>query len=116
MTVRIEVGPSNGRAVLGEAFFQQQLPSLSAQTQERCVVIDLKHCLQISSRQLNSLIALNSQLRSESRELVLANLSEPIREVFELTRLDRLFHIEASNLVPEHSNLVPEHSNLVPEH
>jgi len=58
------------------------------------VIVDLGGIQTIRSSDLNELIALQTKLRNRGGSLVLANVPPPIYEVFQLTRLNRLFEIE----------------------
>ena len=57
------------------------------------LVLDLGQLAQLSSECLNQLISVNCHARSQGVQLVLANLCEPLRAVFRITRLDRLFEL-----------------------
>ena len=47
----------------------------------------------LSSVGLNELISINRQARTRGVRLVLANVQEPVRKVFALTRLERMFEL-----------------------
>ena len=55
------------------------------------LILDLASVDRISSAGLNGLIQMNSKSRSQGVRLVLVNVSSSVREVFELTRLERMF-------------------------
>ncbi len=42
------------------------------------------------------LVSLSKKIREQGGELRLANLNEDLRTLFELTKLDTLFHVAAS--------------------
>ncbi len=61
------------------------------------LLIDLRQVAQLSSESLNQLISVNCHARALGIQLVLANLCQPLREVFRITRLDRLFELADQN-------------------
>ena len=70
-----------------------QLIQLIDSDRPSILVLDLGQLGQLSSECLNQLISANCHARSQGVQLVLANLSEPLRAVFRITRLDRLFEL-----------------------
>ncbi|QEG01612.1 STAS domain protein [Stieleria maiorica] len=58
------------------------------------VVIDLGQVTWISSAGLNELIRLQAQSRASGVNLRLRSLSETVRDVFRITRLERMFEFE----------------------
>ncbi|WP_182865910.1 STAS domain-containing protein [Rhodopirellula sp. JC639] len=58
------------------------------------VVVDLGRVTWISSAGLNELIRLQAQSRACGVNLRLRSLSEVVRDVFRITRLERIFEIE----------------------
>ncbi len=71
----------------------QQLIDLVQRAGARCLVVDLSGVSQLGSEALNQLIDTNCHARAAGTRLMLDNLSEPLLEVFRITRLDRLFDI-----------------------
>lgn len=65
------------------------LPKL---TQKRCV-IDFQRVTFMVTPAINALLALQNHLKSRGGRLTVAGLSDPIRRVFELTKLDKAFEI-----------------------
>ena len=59
----------------------------------KVLVVDLGKIRQLSSESLNQLISVNCHARERGTQLVLANLCRPLMEVFQITRLDRLFDV-----------------------
>lgn len=59
------------------------------------IVVDLTSLLFVSSEGLGALLTLRSELEADGRNICLARVSPLVAEVFEMTRLDRLFPIEA---------------------
>ncbi len=58
------------------------------------ILLNFSNVEYLSSAALGKFISLNKKVQGKSGELVLSNINEDIYEVFELTRLDRLFKIE----------------------
>jgi anti-sigma B factor antagonist len=59
----------------------------------RKFLIDFSNTGYIDSSGLGVLVSLSKKIREQSGELRLANLNEDLRTLFELTKLDTLFHI-----------------------
>ena len=61
--------------------------------QEKChrIILDLENIEYISSNMLGGFITLHKRLLTVKRRLVLCNIDPKIREVLEITRLDRHF-------------------------
>ena len=57
------------------------------------LTLDFETITWLSSEGLNELIAINRQVRTHGVRLVLANVQEPVRRVFALTRLERMFEL-----------------------
>jgi anti-sigma B factor antagonist len=57
-------------------------------------VLDFSNVEHLSSSALGMLITLNSRLQDRSGGLCLAHVAAGIGEVFRITRLDRVLHIE----------------------
>ena len=60
------------------------------------LALDLGQVSRIRSAGLNGLIAVNSNARCDGLRVVLLNVQEGVREVFSLTRLERMFEFEES--------------------
>lgn len=60
---------------------------------DRNFVVDLEGTSYIDSSGLGLLVSLAREVRGEGGELRLAGLGDDLRTLFELTRLDTLFHI-----------------------
>ncbi len=58
--------------------------------------LDLKRVEKITSAGLNELIGINSLARSRGIRLVLLDVQESVREIFALTRLERMFEFHCS--------------------
>ena len=63
---------------------------------ERKFVVDFEKTGYIDSSGLGVLVSLSKKIREQGGELRLANLNEDLRTLFELTKLDTLFHIADS--------------------
>ena len=59
----------------------------------RKFLIDFTNTGYIDSSGLGVLVSLSKKIREQGGELRLANLNEDLRTLFELTKLDTLFHI-----------------------
>ena len=62
----------------------------------RKFLIDFDGTAYIDSSGLGVLVSLSKKIREQGGELRLANLNEDLRTLFELTKLDTLFHIAGS--------------------
>ena len=60
---------------------------------ERKFVIDCTQTGYIDSSGLGALVTLSRKVREQGGELRIAGLNEDLRSLFELTKLDTLFHI-----------------------
>ena len=63
---------------------------------ERKFLIDFANTGYIDSSGLGVLVSLSKKIREQGGELRLANLNEDLKTLFELTKLDTLFHISNS--------------------
>jgi anti-sigma B factor antagonist len=63
---------------------------------ERKFVVDFEKTGYIDSSGLGVLVSLSKKVREHGGELRLANLNEDLKTLFELTKLDTLFHIADS--------------------
>ncbi len=57
------------------------------------VVVDMSSVRKVNSKELGQMVQLQLQLREKDRQLVLENPTEPVAELFELTRLNRLVEV-----------------------
>ncbi len=62
----------------------------------RKFLIDFRDTAYIDSSGLGVLVSLSKKIREKGGELRLSNLNEDLRTLFELTKLDTLFHISDS--------------------
>ena len=63
---------------------------------DRKFLIDFSNTGYIDSSGLGVLVSLSKKIREQGGELRLANLNEDLKTLFELTKLDTLFHISNS--------------------
>ncbi len=65
-------------------------------TGARKFLIDFRDTAYIDSSGLGVLVSLSKKIRERGGEMRLSNLNEDLRTLFELTKLDTLFHIADS--------------------
>jgi anti-sigma B factor antagonist len=88
LTARVTEGP-----VIDS--IQQQLSSLLGEDVGQRVVLDLSRVEIMSSAMLSVLVQAYRHLAESSGRLILCGLKPPVLKVFEITRLDQLFRLEA---------------------
>ena len=84
------------RKILDEQNIQvigEQLFSLVDELGRRKVLLNFKNVEFLSSAALGKLITMNRKVQAVRGKLVLCNISKEIREVFEITKLDKFFKI-----------------------
>lgn len=72
----------------------EELDAVLADASQSHVVLDFSQVEHLSSSALGMLITLNSRLQDRSGGLCLTHVNETIGEVFRITRLDRVLHLE----------------------
>lgn len=72
----------------------EELDQVVADAPSAYLVMDFSNVEHLSSSALGMLITLNSRLQDRSGGLCLAHVAAGIGEVFRITRLDRVLHIE----------------------
>src|ERR1700756_3944579 len=85
------------RKILDEQNIQiigEQLFSLVDEVGRRKLLLNFGNVEYLSSAALGKLITLNKKVQSAGGRLILCNIDPQIREVFEITRLDKLFVIK----------------------
>ncbi|MDP6478572.1 MAG: STAS domain-containing protein [Phycisphaerales bacterium] len=85
------------RQILDEMLIRaigEELDVVVADAASPRIVLDFSQVEHLSSSALGMLITLNSRLQDRSGSLCLAHVNETISEVFRITRLDRVLHIE----------------------
>ena len=86
----------DGQLIVGN---RQELKSLiqeSLDNGERKFLIDCSQTGYIDSSGLGALVSLTKKVREQGGELRIAALNDDLRSLFELTKLDTLFHISPS--------------------
>ena len=84
------------RKILDEQNIQiigEQLFSLVDQDGRRKLLLNFGNVEYLSSAALGKLITLNKKVQGAGGKLILCNIDPQIREVFEITKLDKLFVI-----------------------
>jgi anti-sigma B factor antagonist len=84
------------RKILDEQNIQiigEQLFSLVDELGRRKLLLNFGNVEYMSSAALGKLITLNKKVQSAGGRLILCNIDPQIREVFEITKLDKLFDI-----------------------
>ena len=71
-----------------------QLFALVEEDARQKIVLDFSNVEYLSSAALGKLITLNKKLQGVSGRLVLCNIDPQIYEVFEITKLNKLFNIQ----------------------
>ena len=89
--VRIE-----GQLIVGNRQELKTLIQEGLDRGERKFLIDCTQTGYIDSSGLGALVSLAKKVRELGGELRIAGLNEDLRSLFELTKLDTLFHISAS--------------------
>lgn len=69
------------------------------QSDEPEIVVDMSSVQQICSEDLNELIRLQLELKTQGRKLVLENALDHVAKVFSITRLDRVVELRRPTLV-----------------
>ena len=86
------------RKILDEQNIQvigEQLFSLVDELSRKNLLLNFSNVEYMSSAALGKLITLNKKVQASDGRLVLCNIDPQIREVFEITRLDKLFTIRS---------------------
>src|ERR1700716_733972 len=84
------------RKILDEQNIQiigEQLFSLVDEVGRRKILLNFRNVEYLSSAALAKLITLNKKLQQVNGRLILCNIDAQIKEVFEITKLNRLFTI-----------------------
>lgn len=76
------------------AKLEQEVTAVIDKSEEDRVVFDFSAVQFMSSSMLGKLVALSKKLKGFKAKLKLAGLSDDIREVFKITRLEKVFDIE----------------------
>ncbi len=84
------------RNILDEANIQhigEEIAEIIEASDEPRLLISFANVDHLSSAALGALITINNKIRTRNGALRLANIDPQIREVFQITRLERLFEI-----------------------
>ena len=87
-TLRLVIGVDNIAEGLNEG-----LALLKVEEDIKKVVLDLKNCHFIHSKSLATILAFKKEAKKKNAEFVLANVSEEVFQLFEMTNLLALFNI-----------------------
>jgi len=87
-TIKVE-----GQLIVGNRQELKGLVQEGLDRGERKFVIDCAQTGYIDSSGLGALVTLSRKVREQGGELRIAGLNEDLRALFELTKLDTLFHI-----------------------
>jgi anti-sigma B factor antagonist len=82
-----------GQLIVGNRQELKQKVLEELEGESRKFLIDFSNTGYIDSSGLGVLVSLSKKIREQGGELRLANLNEDLRTLFELTKLDTLFHI-----------------------
>lgn len=72
----------------------EQLFGLVEESQRRKMLLNFSNVEYLSSAALGKLITLNKKLQSAGGRLILSNIDKNIYEVFEITKLNKVFNIQ----------------------
>ena len=85
--------------ILDEANIQQigeELAGIVDKAAGPKLLLDFHNVAHLSSAALGTLITVNNKIRQKDGQLRLANIHPQIREVFSITKLDKLFQIHST--------------------
>src|SRR5918997_5643626 len=85
-----------GQLIVGNRQELKQKVLEELENGSRKFLIDFSNTGYIDSSGLGVLVSLSKKIREQGGELRLANLNEDLKTLFELTKLDTLFHISNS--------------------
>ena len=85
-----------GQLIVGNRQELKQKVLEELENGERKFIVDFEKTGYIDSSGLGVLVSLSKKVREQGGELRLANLNEDLKTLFELTKLDTLFHIADS--------------------
>jgi anti-sigma B factor antagonist len=86
----------DGQLIVGNRQELKTLVQEGLDRGERKFLIDCSRTGYIDSSGLGALVTLSKKVREASGDLRIAGLNEDLRALFELTKLDTLFHISPS--------------------
>jgi anti-sigma B factor antagonist len=91
LVVRVE-----GQLIVGNRQELKELVQAALDHGERKILLDFGRTGYIDSSGLGALVSIAKKVREAGGELRLAGLNEDLRSLFELTKLDTLFAIDAT--------------------
>ncbi|MGE0440719.1 MAG: STAS domain-containing protein [Gemmatimonadales bacterium] len=83
----------DGQLIVGNRQDLKALVQEALEAGDRKFLIDCTSTAYIDSSGLGALVTISKKVRENGGELRLAGLNEDLRSLFELTKLDSLFHI-----------------------
>jgi anti-sigma B factor antagonist len=86
----------DGQLIVGNRHELKEKVQAAMEAGDRKILIDFSDTGYIDSSGLGALVSLSKKLRESDGELRLAGLNDDLRTLFELTKLDTLFRIDAS--------------------
>jgi len=86
----------DGQLIVGNRHELKEKVQAAMDAGDRKILIDFSDTGYIDSSGLGALVSLSKKLREADGELRLAGLNDDLRTLFELTKLDTLFRIDAS--------------------
>ncbi|HKI96083.1 MAG TPA: STAS domain-containing protein [Gemmatimonadales bacterium] len=86
----------DGQLIVGNRHELKEKVQAAMEAGDRKILIDFSDTGYIDSSGLGALVSLSKKLRESEGELRLAGLNDDLRTLFELTKLDTLFRIDAS--------------------
>ena len=86
----------DGQLIVGNRHELKEKVQAAMEAGDRKILIDFSDTGYIDSSGLGALVSLSKKLREADGELRLAGLNDDLRTLFELTKLDTLFRIDAS--------------------
>lgn len=84
----------------------RELEQLTHSTSEPVIEFDISRLQTINSEEISALVEIQLKLSHEGRRLCLMNPQDPIAEVFELIRLDRLIQLRWEQVAAEHPDAI----------
>jgi anti-sigma B factor antagonist len=72
---------------------RSEVDAAGSESPQACIVVDMVNVGYLPSLSLAGLIQRSQVFKSRGQRLVMARMQPPVREIFTVTRLDRLFEI-----------------------
>lgn len=74
--------------------FRNEVSAAALQAPSKPFVLDLSAVTFLPSMSLAALIRVSAEFRDRQQRLMVAGLQRPVREIFVITRLDRMFDLQ----------------------